>query len=115
MKRSSIDAGPPLKRQASDHSATEIGPGDVAVLRHQNRSLALELVRYKRQIAESREELDMIRGRSREMESLVSAIQRAWSQVRRSDFHPLLQSHIHRTQSHSHSSPDHTLSIIARH
>ena len=32
MKRSSSDAGPPLKRQASELSSAEIGPGDVVVL-----------------------------------------------------------------------------------
>jgi hypothetical protein len=40
------------------------------------------MLRYKRQLSEARKELDMIRGKSREMESLVSIIQRAWSQVR---------------------------------
>lgn len=85
MKRSTGDAaGPPLKRFYSDGDmggSSEPPPGDVILLRKQNRSLGLELVRYKRQVAESREELEMIRGKSREMESLVSVIQRAWSQV----------------------------------
>ena len=52
-------------------------------LKAQNRSLSVEMLRYKRQLSEARKELDMIRGKSREMESLVSIIQRAWSQVRR--------------------------------
>ena len=50
-------------------------------LKSQNRALSLEMLRYKRQLSEARKELDMIRGKSREMESLVSIIQRAWSQV----------------------------------
>ena len=50
-------------------------------LRAQNKSLAVELMSSKRQIAESRKELDLLRNRSREMESLVSVIQRSWSQV----------------------------------
>jgi hypothetical protein len=52
-------------------------------LKSQNRALSLEMLRYKRQLSEARKELDMIRGKSREMESLVSIIQRAWSQVLR--------------------------------
>ncbi len=39
------------------------------------------MLRYKRQLSEARKELDVIRGKSHEMESLVSIIQRAWSQV----------------------------------
>ena len=52
-------------------------------LKSQNRALSLEMLRYKRQLSGARKELDMIRGKSREMESLVSIIQRAWSQVNR--------------------------------
>jgi predicted ribosome quality control (RQC) complex YloA/Tae2 family protein len=47
----------------------------------QNRSLNRELQRNKRTIAEARKELELMRRKSREMESLVSLIQRAWSQV----------------------------------
>lgn len=52
----------------------------------QNKSLNKELMRNKRSIAEARKELELMRRKSREMESLVSLIQRAWSQV----FHCLL-------------------------
>ena len=48
----------------------------------QNKSLNRELMRNKRTIAEARKELELMRRKSREMESLVSLIQRAWSQVR---------------------------------
>lgn len=47
----------------------------------QNKSLNKELMRNKRSIAEARKELELMRRKSREMESLVSLIQRAWSQV----------------------------------
>ena len=63
-------------------------------LKSQNRALSLEMLRYKRQLSEARKELDMIRGKSREMESLVSIIQRAWSQVSYSEdcyYYPLLK------------------------
>ena len=50
-------------------------------LKAQNRSLSVEILRYKRQLTDARKELDLIRGKSREMESLVSIIQRAWSQL----------------------------------
>jgi hypothetical protein len=50
-------------------------------LEHQNRSLSLELLRNKRTIAETRKELEFLRTKHREMESLVSLIQRAWSQL----------------------------------
>ena len=82
MKRGGSGDGPPLKRSLSDGDAslTEQS-GDTGLLRKQNLLLGQELVRYKRQITESRQELEMIRGKSRDMESLVSAIQRAWSQV----------------------------------
>ncbi len=39
------------------------------------------MVTYKRTIAEGRKELELMRRKSREMEALVSLIQRAWSQV----------------------------------
>lgn len=50
-------------------------------LTSQNKALVLEMKRYKRQISESRRELELMRSKSREMEALVSIIQRAWSQV----------------------------------
>lgn len=82
MKRGGHDAGPPLKRFHSEGAApAQDESGDYFALRSQNKALSLELVRYKRQIGESREELEMIRGKSREMETLVGVIQRAWSQV----------------------------------
>ena len=55
----------------------------MSTLKSQNRALGMEMLRYKRQLSEARRELDIIRGKSSEMESLVSIIQRAWSQVRR--------------------------------
>jgi hypothetical protein len=51
------------------------------VLSSQNKALSLEMVTYKRTIAEGRKELELMRRKSREMEALVSLIQRAWSQV----------------------------------
>lgn len=48
---------------------------------YQNKALSREMQRYKRQIAESKKELELMRNKSREMESLVSIIQRTWSQV----------------------------------
>jgi hypothetical protein len=56
--------------------------GKSFLLVSQNRSLNRELSRSKRSIAEARRELELMRRKSREMESLVSLIQRAWSQVR---------------------------------
>jgi len=91
MKRSSdfaaSGAQPQLKRAHSDGDlmmgGSEDAHGDSSTfhLRSQNRALSLELLRYKRSMQEARRELDMMRGKSREMEALVSVIQRAWSQV----------------------------------
>ncbi len=47
----------------------------------QNKALSLEMMTYKKTIAEGRKELELMRRKSREMEALVSLIQRAWSQV----------------------------------
>jgi hypothetical protein len=47
----------------------------------QNKTLSIEMLRNKRTIAEGRRELELMRRKSREMEALVSLIQRAWSQV----------------------------------
>ena len=52
------------------------------LLKSQNRSLSKEVSRNKRTLTEARKELDLMRRKAREMESLVSLIQRAWSQVR---------------------------------
>lgn len=83
MKRNGADSGgPPLKRIHSEGDVQQHDESTLFHLKSQNRALGLELVRCKRQISESREELDMIRGKSREMEALVGVIQRAWSQVR---------------------------------
>ena len=88
MKRTGSDAGigatpPPLKRVASTGSSMPDEDEEDAYffLRAQNKGLAVELQSSKRQIAESRKELDLLRNRSREMESLVGVIQRSWSQV----------------------------------
>lgn len=46
-----------------------------------NRALWIELSKNKRSLNEARKELEMMRKKTREMESLVSVIQRAWSQL----------------------------------
>lgn len=85
MKRSVSDStsSVPLKRVNSGVSEYDEDEDDQThyFLRSQNRALAIELGKYKRQIGQSRKELDLMRGKSREMEKLTSAIQRAWSQV----------------------------------
>ena len=50
-------------------------------LRNQNKALSGDVFRCKSQISESRKELELMRNKSREMETLVGVIQRAWSQV----------------------------------
>ena len=94
MKRTGSDAHIggeiPLKRVNSTGAniAPEDGGDDATFfLRSQNRSLALELRKSKNLISESRRELDMMRSKSREMETLVGVIQRAWSQVGISEHH----------------------------
>ena len=47
----------------------------------QNKSLAREMLYYKRELSDARKELELMRMKSREMEGLVGAIQRGWSQV----------------------------------
>lgn len=89
MKRTGLDAqlsgvsAPPLKRVSSTGSSMpdEDDEDTHFFLRSQNKSLAVELKGCKSQITESRKELDLLRNRSREMESLVGVIQRSWSQV----------------------------------
>ena len=88
MKRTGSDAGmgeapPPLKRALSNASSMPDEDEEDAYffLRAQNKSLAVELKGCKSQISESRKELDLLRKRSRDMESLVGVIQRSWSQV----------------------------------
>lgn len=51
------------------------------LLINQNKELQKELLKNKRTISEARKELELMRRKAREMESLVSLIQRAWSQV----------------------------------
>lgn len=55
--------------------------GSTLFLSCQNQALSLEMYNYRRQVAETRKELEAARHRSREMETLVSVIQRAWSQL----------------------------------
>lgn len=55
--------------------------GKTFLLINQNKALNKELLKNKRAISEARKELELMRRKSREMESLVSLIQRAWSQV----------------------------------
>jgi hypothetical protein len=87
MKRSGQDAELaseiPLKRVNSTGSAAANDEDEDAhfFLQSQNRSLVVELRKSKSQISESRKELDMMRTKSREMETLVGVIQRSWSQV----------------------------------
>jgi hypothetical protein len=91
MKRLSSDSSlgtPALKRMNSEGSECSAFEDDSSLyfhLKSQNRALSQEVARYKRHISESKKELEMMRGKSREMESLVSVIQRAWSQVREVD------------------------------
>jgi hypothetical protein len=40
-----------------------------------------EVLQYKKQEIEARKELDILNQKSKEVESIVSLIQRAWSQV----------------------------------
>ena len=89
MKRSGSDAQVGAETPAKRMNMTSSGAapeddGDDATyfLRSQNRSLAVELRNCKSQISESRRELEMMRSKSREMESLVGVIQLSWSQVR---------------------------------
>ena len=90
MKRSGSDAQvfpaetPAKRMNMTSSGAAPEDDGDDATyfLRSQNRSLAVELRNCKSQISESRRELEMMRSKSREMESLVGVIQRSWSQVR---------------------------------
>lgn len=50
-------------------------------MKTKSRNLTLELMRNKRELIEARKELDLMRKKSQEMESLVSLIQRSWSQI----------------------------------
>ncbi len=59
----------------------EISSSSVLHLASQNKSLAHEMFSFKRELADARKELELMRLKSREMESLVGAIQRGWSQV----------------------------------
>jgi hypothetical protein len=61
----------------SDSATTQ---NDFALI-HRNKALLLELSKNKRSLNEARKELDMMRKKTREMESLVSIIQRGWSQL----------------------------------
>ena len=78
MKRSVSDSSNsvPLKRVNSSVSEYDDDEDDQThyFLRSQNRALAIELGKYKRQILQSRKELDMMRGKSREMEKLTKVI-----------------------------------------
>eukprot|EP01039_Chlorochromonas_danica_P004991 gene4991-5481_t len=49
--------------------------------KNRTQALQLELLNKKRMIHEARRELELMRKKSREMEALVSLIQRAWSQL----------------------------------
>jgi hypothetical protein len=88
MKRSGEGEGgtPKIKRlnsNSTDISALDDEEDDPKYfcLRNQNKALSVDIFRCKRQISESRKELEMMRNKSREMETLVGVIQRAWSQV----------------------------------
>ena len=62
-------------------SRQEPEQSNLFVLVSQNKALSLEMMSYKKTITEGRKELELMRRKSREMEALVSLIQRAWSQV----------------------------------
>ena len=51
------------------------------ILKYQNRQLVNEMKCYKSQLQDAHVELDTLRRKSREMETFVSVVQRAWSQV----------------------------------
>jgi len=50
-------------------------------LLQRNKTLGSELRRYKRQFEAAKKEIQLVKHRSREMEALISVIQRAWSQL----------------------------------
>jgi hypothetical protein len=75
----------PMKRSHSDGSIGDIEGNTNSSLQMymecQYQSLCLELLKSKRQIKETRIELDVMRLKSREMETLVGVVQRAWAQL----------------------------------
>lgn len=52
-----------------------------SILSYQNFRLLADMKMKKRQLGEAQEELETLRRKSRDMETIVSVIQRAWSQV----------------------------------
>lgn len=52
-----------------------------AVKSYQNFRLISDLKLKRRQLQEAQEELETLRSKSREMETMVGVVQRAWSQV----------------------------------
>lgn len=85
MKRAASDGyvAPQLKRVNSNltDAGDESDEQTYFHLRSQNKALALEVRKSKMTIESARKELDMLRNKSREMESLVGTIQRSWSQL----------------------------------
>jgi hypothetical protein len=75
-----LDLIVPVLGYVFDQESEETSTAQFTLL-HQNKGLTLELMSSKRSIAEARKELELMRRKSREMESLVSLIQRAWSQL----------------------------------
>lgn len=80
MKRS-IDQLSGANNNESVDNDMDISSSRSFLLINQNKELQKELLKNKRTISEARKELELMRRKAREMESLVSLIQRAWSQV----------------------------------
>ena len=67
--------------ESTDNNDMDSTSSRAFLLVHQNKELQKELMKNKRTIGEARKELELMRRKAREMESLVSLIQRAWSQL----------------------------------
>eukprot|EP01031_Cornospumella_fuschlensis_P036542 gene36542-44330_t len=78
------EMNPPKKLHVeSQRDAPKDGEEGLAdfIGRNQVQGLLRELVNKKHVLAETRKELELMHQKSREMEALVSLIQRAWSQL----------------------------------
>ena len=88
MKRAAGDnlSAPPLKRVSS--TLTDLGMGDDDDklsehyhLRSQNKALAFEIRKNKLHLEGTKNEISLLRKKTNDMQSLVSVIQRSWSQL----------------------------------
>jgi len=70
-----------LKRISSMSADIDDNNDNSLLLLAQHNSLQLELVKYKRSIQSTRQELSLLRKRSSSMEHIVSILQRLWSQL----------------------------------